>query len=86
MNRSHKAQKAINSFIEARMARRKPAEIPQVFETDKEQVKSIYKESVIRKEKKGFVAMSSGGINGKALHSGIAKTESNAWKLAAHNL
>lgn len=68
------------------MARKKPAEKPQVFETDKEHVKSIHKDSVISKEKKGFIAMSNGGINGKALHSGIAKTELNAWKLAAHNL
>ena len=68
------------------MARRNPAEIQQVFKTDKDQVKSIHKNAVISKEKKGFIVMSSGGINGKALHSGIAKSESNAWKLAAHNL
>ena len=59
---------------------------PAVFETDKDHVKSIFKDSVASNQKKGFVIMSSGGINGKPLHSGIAKTESNAWKLAAHNL
>ena len=65
---------------------KKPTAKPAEVLSDKDQVKSKFKDSVISKVKTGFVVMSSGGINGKALHSGIAKTESDSWKLAAHNL
>ena len=67
------------------MAKKTTAKPSEVL-SDKDQVKSKFKDAVIRKEKKGFIVMSSGGITKKALHSGIAKTESDSWKLAAHNL
>ena len=67
------------------MAKKTAVPTPAVFKSDKEHVKSIYKDSVISKEKR-FIVMSSGGINQKALHSGIAKTESDAWKLALHSI
>lgn len=65
---------------------KKPAQTEIPAQSDKDQVKSKFKDSVICKEKNGFVVMSSKGITKKPLHSGIAKTESDAWKKALHSI
>lgn len=53
--------------------------------SDKDQVLKIFKNSVCLPIKTGFVIFDQ-EEEGKALHSGLAKCESDAWKVAAHNL
>ncbi len=65
---------------------KKPTATPPEALSNQDRVKSKFKDSVISEVKSGFIVMSSKGITKKALHSGIAKTESDAWKLAAHSI
>ena len=54
-----------------------------ILKSDKDQVKSIHKKAVCKTIKSGFVIFDK-SEDGRPLHSGLAKSESDAWKLANH--
>lgn len=60
-----------------------PIKAKSTPKSDKDQVKTIHKKSVCKEIKTGFVIFDK-PEKGKALHSGIARSESDAWKLANH--
>lgn len=62
------------------MASKKKTASPK---SDKDQVKSNHEKAVCKKVKSGFVVFDK-SKDGTALHSGLAKSESDAWKLANH--
>ncbi len=53
------------------------------IKSDKDQVKLIHKKAICKTVKSGFVVFDK-SKDGKALHSGIARSELDAWKLANH--
>ena len=69
--------------INAMASKKKTTTKTTPIKSDKDQVKSIHKKAVCQEIKTGFVIFDK-SEDGKALHSGIARTESDAWKLANH--
>jgi hypothetical protein len=61
------------------------AKTPVQYLSDKELVLKLEKDAVCLPLKDGFVVFDQ-EEKGVSLHSGIAKSEADAWKLAAHNL
>ncbi len=58
--------------------------VPQVVISDKDLVKAKFKNARPEKLKNRFCILDK--KDGKPIHSGLAGSESNAWKLAAHSV